>query len=171
MHEHAQEVVPQSEYCPCGHKDNIDHRVQGCFVWNNEQAGGPGNGEGTQGPQCHADVVDLLRKPTYYICKVDGVEVGFEHFAWALDATVFTDGLALCVGFPVALGGAAAFQVSVGPTGVTTVRSHGCCVARRLQGLFWRRGACGHAFGLHGGKKWSHLVGVGQCGRWDNALA
>ena len=62
-------------------------------------------------------------KPSYYICKVDGVEVGFEDFAWAPDATVFTDGSALCVGFPVAVGGAAAFQVSVGPTGVTTVRS------------------------------------------------
>ncbi len=40
MHEHAKEVVPHSEYCLCGHKDNIDHRVQGCFVWNNEQEGG-----------------------------------------------------------------------------------------------------------------------------------
>ncbi len=57
IREHAKEVAPQSEYCPCGHNDNIDHRIQGCFVWNNGQEEVAKNRECNQVPLCHADVV------------------------------------------------------------------------------------------------------------------
>ena len=65
----------------------------------------------------------IKEESTHFACKVDGVEVGFDVFAWDPGFPVFTDGAALCVGLPVAVGGAAAYQVSIGPTGTTCVRS------------------------------------------------
>ncbi len=61
----------------------------------------------------------IKEKSTHFACKVDGVGV----FAWDPGFPVFTDGAALCVGLPVAVGGAAAYQGSIGPTGTVCVRS------------------------------------------------
>ena len=62
-------------------------------------------------------------KIEHFICKVNGIVVNFEYFAWDLEAPVYTDGSALCVGFPVAVGGAAAYQVALNSQGGYTVRS------------------------------------------------
>ena len=99
------------------------------------------------------------------------MEVGFERFSWDQDATVFTDGAALCVGFPVAVGGAAAYQVSVGPTGVTTVRSMSLAlpIGYRVSSGAAERVAMNLA--CMGGKQRSYLLGVGQCGRGEGSSA
>jgi hypothetical protein len=76
MHEHARKVVPETEYCLCGQKDDIDHRVQGCFVWDNERE------PASPCPKWQEDIKQLRsslkwpriqEKPGHYICKVNGV--------------------------------------------------------------------------------------------------
>ncbi len=65
----------------------------------------------------------IKEKGTHFVCKVDGVEVGYDVFAWDPGFPVFTDGAALCGGLPVAIGGSTAYQVSIGPDGKVCVRS------------------------------------------------
>ncbi len=132
---HRESVQPGEggfdECCLCGQCDNTDHRLAGCFIWENEArtpcrmdfwASTPSDlkaGLGDVSTQHELkDLVNRMRwgeKKTKFPeteCRVDGQVVDFSQFKWEGGHAVFTDGSASFVGTPVSVGGAGAYQVA-----------------------------------------------------------
>ncbi len=146
FHEHVEAFDPM---CQCGQLDDLQHRLQGCFLWSNELPGSDTHespnaitglcGRHIAGEQAftQACLGPQWPKKTHQHqdmeCKINGTIVGYEGFKWAANEPVYTDGSAKAVGTPASIGGAAAIQFSTASDGASQSRQVSVSVPVGLQ--------------------------------------